>query len=166
MEHLDLLKGVILPYANFIIFVGLAIFFMRKPLAGMARKRHDVFQHSLQEAQKAFDEALTRMNDIQARLGQLDKEIDEIRQRAREQAERESKDMIEEARQVAEHLQEEAKRIAEAEVSLAKAALRREVVEQVKKKIEDELKSGLDAAHHRKIVQQRISELKGMKVEV
>jgi len=164
VEHLDLFKGVFLPYANFFIFMALAIYFFRKPLRAMAEKRRAQFDAALKQAQEAKDLAEAKNRELTARLAKLDDEVAEIRRLTANTAQFESKKIVEEANRLAAHLKEEAQRMANAEVDRAKDELRRTIVAAVKGGVETKIQTELNIEAQMKLAKSRIGQLKSVQV--
>jgi len=165
VEHLDILKGVILPYANFIIFFVVLIYIARKPIAGMVTKRRDAFLALVRQSREAKDLAESKNRELTARLAKLDQEIADIRNFTREAAERDAARIVEDANRLAGHLKEEAKRLADAEIERARQAIREEIVAAVKETVTERVKTGFERDSHLKLVQTRISDLKTLRAE-
>lgn len=74
---------------NFAIIVFLVVWFGRKALPGMLRKRNQSIQSALDEARAASQEANRRLAEIENRLRQLDVEIGQMQASAGKEAEAE-----------------------------------------------------------------------------
>ncbi|MBM4251023.1 MAG: hypothetical protein FJ146_03555 [Deltaproteobacteria bacterium] len=159
-EHVDVLMGIILPYANFAIFLGLAIFFFRKPAKAAAKKRRDQFEKLMAEAAAARDEAVARLNELKQREASIEAELEAIKKASLSSAEQEAAKILDDAEKLAKHLRTEASRIAAAEVAKARAELRREIVETAADSVRDKLKRDLSTEAQVKIVSKKIDELK------
>ena len=165
MEHVDLLKGVILPYANFILFVGLAVYFFKKPAREAAAKKKAEFDKLLAESRAAKDAALARLDELKRRQANLDRELDDLRQAAKQAAETEAAKIVADAEQLASHLKTEARRIAAAEVDKARGELRREIVAAVKDGVTSKIQSELKSDAQLRLVRQRIGEMQNLQAE-
>lgn len=166
MEHeIDMLMGVILPYANFFIFVGLAVYFFRKPAKEAATKKRHEFTRVMDEAKKSFDEANEKLKVLQTRQANLKTEIEEYIRTSEQSAKQEAERIVQEAERLAHHLKEEAKRIASAEVQKARASLRQEIVDTVCTNVKDKISKEVTKDRHLEIVRKNISELKTIHAE-
>ncbi|MCX6109257.1 MAG: hypothetical protein NTZ90_06600 [Proteobacteria bacterium] len=159
-EHIDTLKGIILPFANFFIFLSLAIYFFRKPARAAAAARRAGFEKLMAEARAAKEEALAKLADLKKRELALETELAEIREIARSTAQMESDKILADAERMAKHLQAEAKRIAEAEVNNARQKLRREIVDAVHSGVSQKLKVELGVEAQRQLVRSKTNEMK------
>lgn len=162
MEHVDPLMGIILPYANFFIFLGLAIYFFRKPAREAAAKKRDDYARLVNEAKKANEAAQAKLADLARREAQLDTEIKEIQNLAKISAEAEAQKITEDAERVALHLKAEARRIAEAEVEKAKAVLRDEILKSVREGVVNKVKTDMTADAQKALTQRRIADLQSI----
>jgi F0F1-type ATP synthase membrane subunit b/b' len=165
MEHLDPLMGVILPYANFFIFLGLAIYFFRKPAREGAAKKRTEFLRVMNEAKKSYDDANEKLNQLKNRQANLESEIADLKKTSDLSAKTEADRIISDSERLASHLREEAKRIAAAELSKAKAELRHEIVSAVSSNVTQKITKEVTKDKHLEIVRRNISELKTIKAE-
>lgn len=164
-QGVDMLMGVILPYANFAIFLGLAIYFFRKPAKAAAAKKREAYEKLLAESKAAHDEAQKRLQEMKQRQAGLDKEIQEIKATAKVAADMEAAKIVGDAERLAEHLRQEARRVAQAEVDKARATLRQEIVESVRENVTKKLKAELTGEAQASLVRSRIGELKSIRAE-
>ncbi len=135
MENVNWLTGIVFPYLNLIIFLILAVKFLKGPLLGMISGKKEEYLQMVQVANSAKQEALEKHEALQKKLNDLSAEVDEIRNRATKQAEQEAEKIIANAHALAKHLKTEAKRIAEAEVEMARRELQDEIIAGVQNKV-------------------------------
>ena len=157
--------GVILPYANFFIFLGLAIYFFRKPAREGAAKKRSEFLRVMNEAKKSYDDANEKLSQLKSRQTNLEAEIADLKKTSELTAKTESDRIIADSERLSNHLREEAKRIAAAELSKAKAALRQEIVSAVSVNVKQKITKEVTKDKHLEIVRRNISELKTIKAE-
>lgn len=162
MEGVEILSGVIFPYINLIIYIAVAIFLFRKPLANMAKKRRDDFLKVKAEAEAAKLEAEQKLKEVNARLSNLDNEIANMKQRSFDQAKLESDRIIEDATRLADHLKKEAKSIVEAEMLAAKAELQNEVLKLVKANVTEKIQKEFDSDRQLQLVQRKTNLIQEM----
>lgn len=101
---------------NFAVIAGVIIWAGRKYLPGVFRDRTSAIQKSMQEAQKASEEARRKLAEIESRLMKLDVEIGMMRDAA------EKEGAAEEARIQAAAQEDARKIVASAELEIAAAA--------------------------------------------
>jgi F-type H+-transporting ATPase subunit b len=130
-------------FFNLALVVVVLIWVTRKPLAGFFSGRTQAIREQLAEAQKARQEAETRLAEMESRMSRLDDELREIRNsaeaEAREEyrrlvaaAERDAEKTMERSRQEIEGMtkaahQELKLRAAELSIELAEEKIRREI---------------------------------------
>jgi len=165
MEHIDPLMGVILPYANFFIFLALAIYFFRKPAREGAAKKRAEFLRIMNDAKKSYDDANEKLLQLKNRQENLESEIADLKKTSDVSAKAEADRIISDAERLAAHLREEAKRIAAAELSKAKASLRQEIVSAVSSNVQQKITKEVTKDKHLEIVRRNISELKTIQAE-
>jgi F0F1-type ATP synthase membrane subunit b/b' len=165
MEHVEPLMGIILPYANFFIFLGLAVYFFKKPARAAAAAKKQQFDKLMAEATQARDAAVAKLEELKRRQAGLDREIEALKQTSEITAKQESEKILADAERLANHLRAEARRIADAEVEKARAALRREIVEAVRDSVTHKIKAELKEEAHLSLVRERITDLNRLRVE-
>lgn len=121
---------VILQFINFGLYVGLVVFFARKPIADYFKNRQANFYTALKRADAARAEAQARRSEIQARLSKLEASRDESLQTARTEAETLRNQIVDEAKALSAKLQQDAERTAQVEIERARTMLREELVNQ------------------------------------
>lgn len=162
MEHVEFTTGVLYPFINFSIFIGLAIYFFRGPITKMLTGRREEFQKLMAEAASAKREAEEKLEVINERLANLDSEIDGIKNKSVEQAKYESEKIIDEANRLAEHLKKEAKSISEAELIRAKHELQKEIMDIVKDKVVGRISQELTKDRQVEIVNQKSTSIQNI----
>jgi len=122
--HVDLWK-----LANFVLFVGVAVYFLRKPAVAFFQGRTEQIRRAIAEASRFRQEAEQRCAEIEQRLASVGAEIESLRR----QAERESASEYERWRGQIQadvrKIQEEAEQEIAAMVKSARQQLRAEAAE-------------------------------------
>lgn len=125
-EHAAAFLGIplwIWQLANLALFLGVALYFVARPIAAMFRKRQLEVEERLREAKALRAEAARLEADVHERMARLDVEIAEIRARGIAEGEAERTALSERAdREV-----ERARREAEAEIGRRLAAAKQEL---------------------------------------
>lgn len=145
MENVHWLTGIVFPYLNLALFLFLAVKFLKKPMLGAIGSKKQEYLELLKEANKAKEEALLKHEALQLQLEKMDSELEEIKEKAKSQAELEAAKIVESAHALAHHLKQEAKRIAEAEVELARKEIQEEIISSVQDKVVEKIKEQLSA---------------------
>jgi len=108
---------------NFVVLALLVGWFLAKALPKTFRNRNAAIQKQLVEARAASEEASSRLNSVEARLGKLDEQIAAMRQQA-------EKDAALEEQRLKASVEDEKKKIlstAEQEIAAATAQARRQI---------------------------------------
>lgn len=108
---------------NFIALFGIFYVLMKSKLPQAFRERTAAIQRGIKEAQAASEEASRRLTDIEARLGKLDSEVEQIRS----MAEREAASEEARIRQAAEEDKQKIVQAAESEIDAIARNARREL---------------------------------------
>ena len=166
MEHFDWKMGFWAPYTNFIIFLSLAVYFLRKPLIAMAQKRRNDYLAAFKSATEAKELAEAKLAELDKRLSGLDQEMELIKSQSIADAKRESDKILAAANQLANHLKQEASRIAEAEVNKARTKLRTEILEQVQKNVQTKIKSEFTEEKQHSYIEKHASNINQLSLRI
>lgn len=130
--------------AMFVIFAGILYFVARKPVKNMLISRTDEIKAALAEAESAKDLAVAQKKEYEAKIEELNKELEQMKVNALRVAEAERKSMIEDTEKYIEQMKQFAMTMIKSETERAKAELRKEVVElataEAEKKLSSEIK--------------------------
>ena len=129
-EHASKFLGLplwIWQLANLVLFLGVLLYFVARPLAAMFRQRQLDVEKRLTEAKALREEAVQLGAQVKERLSRLDQEIEEIRSRGRADGETERAALTERADREVERVRKEAeeeigRRLASAKQELRKTA--------------------------------------------
>ncbi len=108
---------------NSLILIGLILYFVVKVLPKAFRSRSETIQNQLAEARAATEAANQRLAAVEAKLGRLGEDIDQIRRQT-------ESDLLEDEKRIKQSIEEERARIvksAEVEIESAGAAAQREL---------------------------------------
>lgn len=114
---------------NLSIFLVILFVLVRKPFAAALAGRATSIRSGLDEAARMQAEAKARFDGVEARLASLDKEIEEMRVDAREDAEREAATLRQRGEVEAIRIKETAERAIREEAGRARAEIRSEAVQ-------------------------------------
>ncbi len=114
---------------NLSIFLVILFVLVRKPFAAALTSRAASIRSGLVVAARMQAEAKARFDGVEARLASLDKEIEEMRVDAREDAEREAATLRQRGEVEAVRIQETAERAIREEAGRARAEIRSEAVQ-------------------------------------
>ncbi len=142
-HHTTTWKDWLWPVINFAILVIVLVYFGRKPIKEYFKKRTELIEKSLKEAEEARMFAKKALEEVQERLRNTDKEIKEIIEGARKAGEREKEALIAEGERLREKILEQAKTNIEFELEKAKKEIKSEAaliaIELAEKQIKEKL---------------------------
>jgi F-type H+-transporting ATPase subunit b len=115
---------------NFVIYIALLGFFLKKPVQSFFKGREENYSQSLVKAEQARVEAEKKHVEIKNRLSQLEASSDQSISQAKADAEQLKEKIKKEAEELSARLKEDAKRSAALEVERAKTILREELLNQ------------------------------------
>jgi F-type H+-transporting ATPase subunit b len=137
------IMDLILRSVNFIIFLVVLVFLVRKPLKqGLAGRRENI-QKELDELEQKKEDAKRELQNFETRLGALKEERDSILKEFKKEGEREKAKIIEGAQKTASRIVEQAQLTIQQEIQKSNQALREEVAELSVKMAEDILRKNI-----------------------
>ena len=119
-------EGLLFPFLNFALLVGVLFFLTRKPVRAYFAERRRNIQTELDQAADLQRQAEERHAKWQRRLVDLERELDEIRRLGRERAEAEREQILADARESAARIERTARSAIEQELRRARESLRDE----------------------------------------
>ena len=148
-------------WVNLLIFVGLFIYILRRPVSEALRSRREGIRRDLMRAQEERNAALAKLQEVEARLSRLDEEVRSVR----EQSEREAAEERERIRQSTEEetrkLREQSQREIESAGKAARAELREFAAEQSVRLAEEMIRREIRPEDDARLVKLRVEELGG-----
>jgi len=144
---------------NFAILVAVLVYFMNKPLKEFLRKRTEIIEKTLREAQEAKELAEKALAEVQERLKLKDTEMEELLSRTRLSAEKEQNLLVQQGEQMKEKILEQAKNNIEYELRLAKEAIKAEAVEVAMELAEKKLKDKLTKEEQVRLIEESLKRM-------
>ena len=144
---------------NFLVFVGLLVYFLKKPLAEFWVLRSQIIRGKIEEGQKKYAEAKALNESLQARVRELEQEVARMVKNLEEEGELERKRIIEESETLSARMQQEAQRISSQEVIRAKESLKKEAVRLAVEIAEDLIKKNINSDDQQKMAENYLSQL-------
>jgi F-type H+-transporting ATPase subunit b len=111
--------------ANLVLFLGVLLYFVARPMAAMFRQRQLDVEKRLGEANALREEAVQLGAQVKERMSRLDREIAEIRARGHAEGETERAALAERADRVVERVRKEAEQELSRRLAAAKQELRK-----------------------------------------
>ena len=161
-DYLNIPGFEIWKFINLAIFIGLAVYLLRKPVSEKFKMRRDAIRADLIKAEEEKKAALARLTASEARLAQLEQEKQNILERAQAESEDERRRLTEQTRAEIARLREQA----DAEVArLAlqqRAELKRFTAEESVRLAEQKLRTQIGADADSRLVKATINEIGGL----
>jgi F-type H+-transporting ATPase subunit b len=154
------LKSVGFHAINLVLFLGAVVWFGRRPISDALGNRALAIRKELTESARLRDEARQRNEEMAARLGRIEAEIEGLREDARREAANEERKLIERAEGEAARLAAASERALNDEVVRARAMLRKEAVQLAVQLAEATLRDRVDASHQQALARDFLESLK------
>jgi len=151
--------ALLMRVVNFVLLLGLLYFLLNKPLRNFLNKRQQGVQEALEAAQNAREKAEARYQDVEQKLAQAKKEIEDLKRMLVEQGQVEKDKILANAKQEAEKIRRDAEVTAEQELKKAQLLLRQEAVELASNLAETLLKDKIKEEDHERLLQDYLETL-------
>jgi len=149
-------QKIIFHAINLLILIGGLYYFAGGPIRDALKGRAGSVRTDLDQAQKAQAEAKARYEEIEARLGSLATQVEEMKHKAAADAEAEARDIDARATRDVALIGEAAERSIRNETERARQLLRREAAELAVDLAGQQLKSRIGAAENAQLTRQFI----------
>lgn len=146
---------------NLLIYVGILVFLLRKPMAAFFQNRNAEIEQQLKKAEREKEEALAKLKQVEERLNKLDAEIEEIKAQAAREAEAEYARIIAGAQDDATKLRELAQRELQSLTKAARQELKAYAAEEAVNLAEQVIRRELNQTDANRIIADYIDELEG-----
>ncbi len=148
---------------NLLLFVGLMVYFLRKPLGEAFKTRRESIRKELVRAREERDAALLKLEDVKNRLKQLDAEVAEVRAQAQNEADGERARIERSTEEDIRKLREQSQREIESAMKTARAELRSYTAEQSVRLAEEMIRRDIRPEDDARLVREYVGELGGIK---
>lgn len=142
---------------NLLLLLGVLFFLARKPIVAFFAERRELIGGEIDSAASVLADAEARFAEWQRKLVELDGELAEIRETARERARHEREQILAEAQEMAERIQSDATASIEQELRRAKGDLRREAAQLAAQLAEQILEGQINDADRDRLLDEFIS---------
>ncbi|MEN9808653.1 MAG: hypothetical protein RLZZ488_220 [Pseudomonadota bacterium] len=136
----DPVYGILWPYFQFIVFAAALTFLAKKAVSKMLDDRRDALRTKLSEARSAMTLAQRKSDEYEAKLKNLQSELDALRKEYADNGVAQRDKLISEAKESAAQLLRDADRIGRQLIAEGKEQLRREIFDQVVATLDAKLK--------------------------
>lgn len=150
-------------FFNLILFIGALILLLRRPIGASLVARRDAIRQELIRAQEERNVALTKLEEVEARLARLDAEVETVRAQASREAAAERDSITRATAEETRRLREQAQREIESVGKIARQDLRRYAAEQSVRLAEDLIRRHIRSEDDTRLMNDYIGELGGIK---
>ena len=148
-------------FLNLFLFVGVLVYFLRRPMSDAFRGRRDGIRQDLLRAQQERDAAIKKLQDIEGKLDRLDVEILAIRERAAKEAADERERVVRSTEADVRKLSQQAQREIESAGKAARQELRRYAAEQTIGIAGEMIRNEIRAEDDARLIKASMAELGG-----
>ena len=127
-EHTGIPMSVMWQAINFVLYIGLLVYFLKTPVRDFFRTRRENYEQALVRADQARKEAERKKREIEERLAKLENGAGDSLATARAEAAALATDIQKQGQELALRLRDEAGRSATHEIERAKTELRHELL--------------------------------------
>ena len=149
-------------WVNLLIFVGLFIYILRRPVSEAMRTRREGIRRDLMRAQEERNAALAKLEEVEQRLAKLDAEVASVREQSMREAAEERERIARATEEETRKLREQAQREIESAGKAARQELREFAAEQSVQLAEEMIRRDIKPEDDARLVGLRIEELGGV----
>lgn len=149
-------------FFNLAIFVGIIIYLLRKPLSNAFKTKRESIRAELIKAEEERQAALARLTATEAKLAQLDREAEMVRQRAAQEAEAEKTRINQQTEFEISKIREQANSEVERAGKQIKTELRRFSAEESIRLAEEKIKREINPEKDAQLVRANIQSIGGL----
>ena len=146
-------------FVNLFLFVGLMIYFLKRPLTNALAARRESIKMQLIEAQQERDAAVAKLAEVQARLGRLESEVALIQQHSQSEAEAERERIMRETEQEIQKLRDQAQREIVGAGKVARHDLRRFAAQQSVQLAEEMIRRDIRSDDDARLIKLNVEQL-------
>ena len=151
--------GWALQMINFVIFVGIIVYFAKPAAKKFFKERREELVEELEEAERMREEAEARLEEYTAKLEALENKREEMLDEYHEQGEREKERLIEEAKDQIEKMRADAEMTIEQEVRKAVSDLEAEAVDLAVEIARKMAREQLDSTKQHTLIESYVTDL-------
>jgi len=162
-EHAFTWKDWFWPVINFAILVVILVKFLAKPAKEFFKKRTEMIEKSIKDAEAAKELAEKALSEINERFKGVDREINEILDAAKKAGEKEKEAIIAEGERLREKIIEQARHNIEFELQKAKEEIKSEAALMALELAEKQIKERLGKKEQEALIDEYIKKLEAAK---
>ena len=150
-------------FFNLFVFVGVLVYFLRRPLSESLVARREAIRRELLRAQEESRAARAKLEEVEARLSRLDAEVETVRAQTRREAAEERERIARTTEEEMRRLREQAQREIEGAGKSARQELRRYAAEQSVKLAEELIRRDMRSEDDARLMGEYVEGLGGIR---
>ncbi len=150
-------------FLNLFLFIGLLVYFLRKPLSESLVARREAIRRDLMRAQEERNAAQAKLDEVEARLARLNAEIEAVRAQSQREAAAERERIERATEEEIRKLREQAQREIESAGKVARQELRRQAAEESVRLAEETIRREMRPEDDARLVGEYVEELGGIR---
>ena len=144
---------------DFVIFVGILVHFVKKPMAAAFENRHKVIKKTIEDNAKAHADARQAHDEFQSKLANVDAEGNALIERSKADGALERDQMIEDAKAYSDRIKGDSSAIVDQEYTQASVRLQAFAALGALKDAEERLKANITDGDQTRLLEEAIAEL-------
>ena len=150
-------------FLNLFLFIGLLVYFLRRPLSESLVARREAIRRDLMRAQEERNAAQAKLDEVEARLARLNAEIEAVRAQSQKEAAAERERIERATEEEIRKLREQAQREIEGAGKIARQELRRQAAEESVRLAEETIRREMRPEDDARLVGEYVEELGGIR---
>jgi F-type H+-transporting ATPase subunit b len=147
---------------NLLLFVGVAIYFLRRPIKGAFRARQGSIREELMRAEEEKAAAVAQLEEVEGRLARLGAEVEAIRAQAQKEAAEERVRIERATEEEMRKIREQARREIDSAAKAARAELRTFTADQSVRLAEEMIRREIRPEDDAHLTREYVAELGGV----
>jgi F-type H+-transporting ATPase subunit b len=150
-------------FLNLFLFIGVLVYFLRRPLSESLVARREAIRRDLMRAQEERNAAQAKLEEVEARLARLNAEIESVRAQAQREAATERERIERATEEEMRKLREQAQREIESAGKIARQELRRQAAEESVRLAEQIIRRDMRPEDDARLIGEYVEELGGIR---
>jgi F-type H+-transporting ATPase subunit b len=150
-------------FLNLFLFIGVLVYFLRRPLSESLVARREAIRRDLMRAQEERNAAQAKLEEVEARLARLNAEVEAVRAQAQREAAAERERIERATEEEMRKLREQAQREIESAGKLARQELRRQAAEESVRLAEEMIRRDMRPEDDARLIGEYVEELGGIR---
>jgi ATP synthase F0 subunit b len=150
-------------FLNLFLFIGLLVYFVRRPLSESLVARREAIRRDLMRAQEERNAAQAKWEEVESRLARLNAEAEAVRAQSQRDAAAERERIARATEEEMRKLREQAQREIESAGKVARQELRRQAAEESVRLAEEMIRRDIRPEDEARLIGEYVEELGGVR---